>query len=699
MPEEKKEVTAAVDNDFDDMNGDPIYNIEVVTQATIIKKVAEEIKGMRFKAAQLLDEYEAGEIHKKIMSRLGQEYMDGISNMTYSITINAGVRANDKTREKKAEDRAKSLLSSCKKMPTDIIAQLLVQTDFVRVVKAGDLDDGATDDKILAYRVFEGGVPTVWGLVNSKDADELEGVISNLDCTLDKADRKKVVTHCLSIGRVVRETYDPYLLFLGNGVLDGREASWDETTETFNAVFTPYDNPTYEVKYGHDFTPVGKNSIIDWEEQTQPVYVHNDEDECPEPWEVISGLKVLFPDDDWWSMKLLLKIAQGCVMKTNFGYSWVWVNGAVSASGGVAGKRTGRNGKSMCGKLFSNLIGVMNVMSKSIYDIGTEPFPLMELPKCGAIISHEMKGSDKRQFDIDKYKQLCMQCKDGPITIARKGMADLRYIFHGQMIQMTNSLSFMPTDDSGSTFRRFQFFPWNKTIPEEEERPQIKEAYINDEAVLKYFLWYILRKQSWEQHYDKEALEMIKSQKTEVIDDNNSVHQFLNEMLLPYTDETVDKNWRDGEPWVCPKCGRQVEASNRFCGDCGTEKPDKHVTNLVQMCPWTAVQYKMMFAFYLEWAKEQNIRYTVMLKSFKEDCMTWTSVHPEWTVTEKMITPNVRHGYKKYCAMLADYGKNTVYGMGHATSKDNADWQEHPGILCESDMKQARGGLILTALA
>ena len=31
----------------------------------------------------------------------------------------------------------------------------------------------------------------------------------------------------------------------------------------------------------------------------------------------------------------------------------------------------------------------------------------------------------------------------------------------------------------------------------------------------------------------------------------------------------------EGEPWTCPKCGEEVEASFAMCWNCGEERPEK----------------------------------------------------------------------------------------------------------------------------
>lgn len=680
----------------------------IITSGMIINRVIDKHLALYDITPETVLNYMAcEELVQSVMYALDLERRWAVSDMSehffrelQSTSKGAG---EDKLRASAAKD-ANSRIPVFRAVPPDIITAILCRSGLVRALHTGDGDEDK--DYMLIARVYKHGAPTIWREVNTEGSgSEIAPWMRNIEATLTRAMRQEVVAACMVQAREL----DPDLqqgvrddvLWLGNGVLDGRGVVFDVQNQWFGGEFVPYGSDGFEDRFKGIYT-ICYNSTVDLVEQQGPVVVHCDDDTIG--WEVISGLQELFPDGDWWSVPLILKIAQGAVRGTNFGNSWIFMNKNGAAGGG--------NGKGTTTTLIDHLVGPSNVCRTSIYDMGRNEFGAEGIIGKRAIVSHETQGVEGDPFAVDTYKNLCRQ--EGPIEVRRKHLPPVTIRWQGMMIQEMNGDVLKPKDNTDSTWSPVQFLDFEKTFRNTpQDRKYIKDDYIRRKEVLEYLLWYVLRKIDWAREYPKDALAMIAGSKKDFIDQTHPVYQFLDEIFEdgystnPY-DRPRTKKPKD-RPAKCPACGATIKAGEMYCGDCGAprgpmdvityETPDgdpAETDGVTTMLNLKRVPALLLLALYKGWATVNNIKFTPRLQTFKSELRNYAAKHDDtWTYTDGKIYLRVVDGRDEEHKALAEYARDTQFGRLHSDDESNMAYAKDPYHLTQADkMRRYTGGLI-----
>lgn len=234
-------------------------------------------------------------------------------------------------------------------------------------------------------------------------------------------------------------------------------------------------------------------------------------------WDVESWMKSL--SDDSGIVNLLWEVAGACI-RPNVNWrksAWLFSD-------------KGNNGKGSYCKLVRN-ISSEECASLSVEDFGTDAF-LENLMRATAIICDE---NDVGSY-LDKAKKFKSAVTGDPISINRKYRSTITFTFHGFIVECINELPKVK-DQSGSFTRRLLIIPMTKCFTG-EEKPYIKDDYLNRTEVLEYVLYKVLNMN----YYTLSEPEACRKMLAEYTEYNNPVVEYWNMFrtefvwdLLPFT--------------------------------------------------------------------------------------------------------------------------------------------------------------------
>ena len=518
------------------------------TQQTIIDKVNESIKAgimSYITADKLQNGTERAVIQARILNALNLYRAEEVKKAGEEAAAITQGDSEAKANARRAAEKAVEMsMPVFKSIPFSTIAALLEATNTVRVFSIHE--NASYDEKQLIYREYMNGKPTIWRTISKTGIHnnplvEIAAIIGDLNPDLSNTGKFNIIGYLMRSENVLIQdtsitTQGNYIWAL-NGIIDLSRVKW---TAPANKYLTPEGKVFDFYEYGSEkaeelaFTSI---PLRIWRRSVPCV----DNLPCPDKynekdgthWNPIDGIKELFHDNEQYKAQLVFYIIQGAIRGTNYGRGFIFKDATEYAGGG--------NGKSTVALIIEYLLGMENILNRSIAEYEEDNRQLDGLESCMAVISAEMPAGSKA-YKGDKFKELCRQ--EGPISYDRKYKSPMTTFFRGPVIQCTNPKGIKFKDESDSMHRKYEVVEFSKCFAKkgQQEREYIKSNYIRDKEVLDYLAWYCLTQiplLDLETGFPAELLDKFNEAKQDFIKDTKIVWKFWDDMLTPvtYTDE------------------------------------------------------------------------------------------------------------------------------------------------------------------
>ena len=571
------------------LNNAAADHADIITIDTVINRTRQWMAsgGIDITEEKVTNPTKRSKLADAIMTQLNNERNDAIAKMVAEEKeINTAL---DKEATKAVIQGFAKLLPPQVYMPPSIIADILALSGIVKLLDYND-EEGATDARaeLLIYRLHDKkGLPTIYQPLDESKAlaePQLFEIISELNSHTSKQQREDILTqlHKMAPRVYASKQQDTNYVYAANGIIDCHGLAWNPVIgvnmrkDGSLATLLPWGTPEAEAVVAKEY-PLRYSTVATYTDAQgiQPPVMYSS---TGKPWDPVTGIRVVFDDNDEASPALIWQIIQATLRGTNFGHATIFAN--------RGGSRGGGNCKDTIMGIMKELLGEYNTMSVSIHHLGTLEFPIDGLQNKAGIFSSEEEGG---KTSAKLFKLLARQ--DGLIEIRRKHLPTIYIRWKGMTIWCMNEDSINFTDKSDSVWRDVIVITFEKSFEDAGTKiPEVKDDFIHRKETRDYVLWHAINRTPWigPEGYKKELIQAMEKNRKAMRAQSNPVFIFLNEMMLGNPAEGIE-----------PKI------------------------------PWTQVPAQFLYNIYKIWARQDNAmnHITATASAFTKQVAQWANEH------------------------------------------------------------------------